>query len=328
MSSAHSVQGSAELVTRSAVAKRGAPYLGVTMQRAPAPTPSPSHTPPLKSVVTPPSSSDIDWQSLLIAGFGATCALLTWLVVGALTGLGKVPSLLFPGAVLVAFVGAVVGLTRAAVLLWLTTAAAILAFCIIAMTPFVTRVLPTRTLVRRDNLPAQPIDAVVVLSAGITPDGMLAPEALDRLLTGLALMRDGVASVLVVTEPRRSRHGVTAAADQARVRALVARPFPMLMVDSVYTTRDEAVNTWRLLQARSANRVAVVTSPLHTRRACATFERVGFAVTCVPAVSRVYSVTGADNGNDRLTLFREWLYERAAWIEYRARGWVATAPTR
>jgi uncharacterized SAM-binding protein YcdF (DUF218 family) len=279
-------------------------------------------------VVTPPSSNDIDWQSLLIAGFGATCALLTWLVIGALTGLGKVPSLLFPGAVLVALVGAVVGLTRAAVVLWVVTAAALVGFCTIAMTPFVTRVLPTSTMVRRDTLPARPLDAVVVLSGGITPDGTLVPEALDRLLTGLALMRDSVAPMLVVTEPRRSRQGVTAAADQARVRALVARPFPMLMVDSVHTSRDEAVNAWRLLQARNATKIAVVTSPLHTRRACATFEQVGFVVTCVPAISRVYSVTGADNGSDRLTLFREWLYERAAWFEYRARGWLPTPRTR
>jgi uncharacterized SAM-binding protein YcdF (DUF218 family) len=282
----------------------------------------------LESATAPHSSNDIDWQSLLIAGFGATCALLTWLVVGALTGLGKVPSLLFPSAVLVVLVGAVVGLTRAAVALWVTTATALVAFCVIAMTSFVTRVLPTSSLVRRDKLPAQPLDAVVVLSAGITPDGMLSPEALDRLLTGLSLMQDSVAPVLVVTEPRRSRHGVTAAADQARVRALVARPFPMLMVDSVHTTRDEAVNAWRLLQARNATKVAVVTSPMHTRRACATFEAVGFVVTCVPAVSRVYSVYGADNGSDRLTLFREWLYERAAWIEYRTRGWVSASPTR
>jgi uncharacterized SAM-binding protein YcdF (DUF218 family) len=274
------------------------------------------------------ASTDIDWQSLLIAGFGATCALLTWLVIGALTGLGKVPYLLFPSALLVALGGAVVGLTRAAIVLWLTTATALIAFCVIAMTSFVTGALSTSAMVRRDNLPAQPLGAVVVLSGGITPDGLLVPEALDRLLTGLALMRDSVAPVLVVTEPRRSGHGVTAAADQARVRALVARPFPMLMVDSVHTTRDEAVNAWRLLQTRNATKIAVVTSPLHTRRACATFEQVGFTVTCVPAVSRVYSVTSADNGSDRLALFREWLYERAAWMEYRARGWVSATPTR
>src|SRR4051812_50099259 len=127
---------------------RAASYLGVTMQGAPAPTPTPlpNATPPLERVVTPPSSNDIDWQSLLIAGFGATCALLTWLVIGALTGLGKVPSLLFPGAVLVALVGAVVGLTRAAVGFWGLTAAGLGGVCPIALASFVTRRPPTRAV--------------------------------------------------------------------------------------------------------------------------------------------------------------------------------------
>jgi uncharacterized SAM-binding protein YcdF (DUF218 family) len=135
-------------------------------------------------------------------------------------------------------------------------------------------------------------------------------------------MRDSVAPILVVTQPRRTNDGVSAAPDQARLRALVSRPFLMLTVDSVQTTHDEAVGAWRMLRPRGATRVAVVTSPLHTSRACASFERVGFAVTCVAAVSRVYSVKHADSGQDRLALFRAWLYERAAWSEYRWRGWV------
>src|SRR4051812_9556590 len=169
---------------------RAASYLGVTMQGAPAPTPTPlpNATPPLERVVTPPSSNDIDWQSLLIAGFGATCALLTWLVVGALTGLGKVPSLLFPGAMLVALVGAVVGLTRAAVILWVLTAAALVAFCTIAMTSFVTRVLPTSAMVRRGKFPAPPPGAGGGLSRGVTPHWMLGSQAPARALPRPALV--------------------------------------------------------------------------------------------------------------------------------------------
>jgi uncharacterized SAM-binding protein YcdF (DUF218 family) len=286
------------------------------------------HAPQRQPIVTPASpagNSDVEWESLLMAAFGATCALIGWLIVGALTGVGKAPTLLFPIAILAVLVGAVVGLTRAAIVLWVLSGLAVLMFCIVAMTPFVTTLLPTSSLVRRDPLPKGGVDAVVVLSAGITGDSLLAPEALDRLLTGLALMRDSAAPVLVVTEPQRSRHGITTANDQARVRSLVARPFPMLMVDSVYNTHDEAVNSWRLLRPRGATRVAVVTSPLHTRRACATFEQVGFTVYCVPAVSRVYSLTAADNGTDRLIVFREWLYERTAWLEYRSRNWVSSA---
>lgn len=293
--------------------------------RAPAPAPPPR----ARAGKSPSRSNEIEWQSLFIAGFGAACAVIIWLIVGALTGLGKSPSLVFPAALVIAVAGALIGLTRAAFLLWLTTAIAIVGFCVIAMTPFVTSLLPTGSLVRRDRLPAAPaqLDAVVVLSAGITPDALLSPEAADRLLTGLALMRDSIAPVLVVTEPHRSKY-VTAADDQARLRALVARPFPMLKVDSVRTTHDEAVNAWRLLSPRRATRIAVVTSPLHTRRACSTFEQVGFTVTCVPAVSRVYSVYGADTGPERLILFREWIYERAALIEYRMRGWLKPTATR
>ena len=296
---------------------------------APAPAPPPSNAPPSKESVRARNASspanDIEWQSLLIACFSATCALLIWLVVGALTGLGKLSSLLFPVAIVVALVGAIAGLTRAALALWILTAVAIVGFCIIAMTPFVTTLLPTETMVREDPRPTKPLDAVVVLSGGITPDGLLDSEPLDRLLTALELMRDSVAPLLVVTEPHRGKHGPTAVGDQKRVRSLVARPFPMLTVDSVFTTHDEAVNSWRLLSARKATRIAVVTSPLHTHRACATFEEVGFTVTCVPAVSRAYSVKHADEGEGRLNVFRAWLYERMAWIEYRMRGWVPSS---
>ena len=252
----------------------------------------------------------------------AACAVLAWLAFGALTEVGKAPQLLYPVAILIALIGALVALTPAKRVLWFATAIVIGVFCMVALTPFVTVLLPTKKLVRNDKLPPHALDAVIVLSSGITPDSLLAPEALDRLLAGLELMRDSVAPVLVVTQPRSTTNGATAAPDQARVRALVSRPFAMLTVDSVHTTHDEAVGAWRMLRPRAATRVAVVTSPMHTSRACATFEHVGFVVTCVSGISRVYSVEHAESGQDRLALFRAWLYERAAWSEYRWRGWV------
>ena len=261
-------------------------------------------------------------ETRLRACLGGACAVLAWLALGALTGVGKGPSLLIPIAFLAALLGAALALTRAAVVVWIGTAVALGVFCIVALTGFTTSVLPRKALVRTDHLPQSPVDAVIVLSGGITSDSLLMSEALDRLLTGLALMRDSVAPVLVVTQPRRTDHG-TAAPDQARLRALIMRPFPMLTVDSVRTTRDEAVRAWRLLGPRKATRVAVVTSPLHTLRACATFEHVGFTVSCIAAVSRAYSTDRASTPDERLTLFRAWLYERAALVEYRARGYVA-----
>ena len=267
----------------------------------------------------------VERERLVLAGFGALLAVVAWFALGLLTGLGKLDTHVAPLTPIAATAGALLALSRLRVLLWIGAAGTILLCAIVALTPLTTSVLPTRALVRRDAVASAslPVDGVVVLSGGITADSLLEPEALDRLLTGLTLMQEGVAPVLVVTRARR-RDGGVADGDQQRVRALVARAFPILLVDSVRTTRDEAVNAWRLFRERgvTAPRVAVVTSPLHTRRACATFETVGFAVTCVPAISRVYSVAHATSASDRLALFRRWLYERAAWVEYRGKAWV------
>jgi uncharacterized SAM-binding protein YcdF (DUF218 family) len=266
-------------------------------------------------------------QRLLLGALGACCAALAWLAVGALTGLGKVGSMLFPLSLGIAVVGALLALTRLAILVWLGTAFALLVFLLVTLTPFVTSVLPTKTLVRSDKVSSQPLDAVIVLSGGITPDSLLQPEALDRLLVGLELMRDSLAPLLVVTEPRDD-DGVTTAQDQRRIRALVSRSFPMFMIDSVRTTHDEAVNSWRSLSQRDVRRVAVVTSPLHTSRACATFEHVGFVVTCISAPTRAYSIDRARTGQERLEVFRAWLYDWAATVEYRHRGWIGGRSTR
>lgn len=267
-----------------------------------------------------------DRERGLVAALGGCVALLGWLAVATLTGVGKAPQLMLPLAVVAAILGALLAITRVAAVVWVGAAIAITAFCLIAATDFVPTVLHPESLVRTDSIPRQRLDAVVVLSAGITRDSLLPPDPLDRLLTGLALMRDGVADTLVVTEPRRTDNGATTARDQRWVRSLVARPFPMLQVDSVRTTRDEAVRSWRLIGAHGATRIALVTSPLHTSRACATFEAVGFTVTCVPAIWREYGVTHPDGRRERLALFRDWLYERAAAVEYRMRGWLTAHP--
>lgn len=268
-----------------------------------------------------------DREQLALAALGATVSALTWVAAGVLTGLGKLQSLIIPGAAVAAVVGIPLALTRLRTIIWGIAALVIAAFLLVALTPFVSAVLVPRALVRADSLPKEPLDAVVVLSGGITQDSLLLPEALDRLLSGLALMNRGVGRALVVTEPRRGGDGATAARDQRSLRQLVDRPFEMLAVDSVHTTHDEAIGAWRLLHPRRMTRVAVVTSPLHTTRACSTFERAGFSVTCVPAVTRAYVIDDPDGADDRLALFRDWLYERAALIEYRERGWLA-APAR
>jgi len=65
---------------------------------------------------------------------------------------------------------------------------------------------------------------------------------------------------------------------------------------------------------------AVVDAPVIG--AAATFEAVGFSVTCWPSDERRYALQTFSGVRTRLAATVDWLYERAAVIEYRWRGWM------
>jgi len=220
-----------------------------------------------------------------------------------------------------AIVGAAIGATRLRPLLWI--AAGILAMlCVaVAYTPLV-RTL-ARPLVRRDSIPAR-VDAIAVLSMGVTPDGLMRSETLDRVLSGVALARRGLAPVILVSREQRSFAGksVSDSADLQNVAALASATAQTVFVDSIFTTRTEAQRMKSIADAKGLRTLAVVTSPMHSRRACATFEAVGFKVVCVPAAVRGSGTAPGSNGEDRLRAFRSWLYETFATDSYRRRGWI------
>ncbi|HMG00747.1 MAG TPA: YdcF family protein, partial [Gemmatimonadaceae bacterium] len=187
----------------------------------------------------------------------------------------------------------------------------------VAYTPLVSAV--ARPLIRRDSIPAR-VDAIAVLSAGITPDGMMRPETLERLLSGVTLARRGLAPVMLVSMERANRGSDSA--DLQSVISLTGEGTRTILVDSVTTTRTEALRMKAIARANGWQTLAVVTSPLHTRRACATFEAVGFRVVCVPATVRGSGLIPGSIAEDRLRDFRSWLYETFATDSYRRRGWI------
>jgi uncharacterized SAM-binding protein YcdF (DUF218 family) len=218
-------------------------------------------------------------------------------------------------------VGAILGATRLRPLLWIS--AGVIAFLCLAAayTPLVSAL--AAPLVRRDPLPAH-VDAIAVLSAGFTRDGMMRNETLDRLLTGLALAERGLARTLLISRERTDLAGkvVSDSADKEKLLALAKPSAQVVFVDSVFTTRTEALRMKAIAQARGLSTVAVVTSPMHTRRACATFEAVGLKVVCIPADLRESGLYEGSNAEDRLRAFRSWLYETFASDSYRRRGWI------
>jgi uncharacterized SAM-binding protein YcdF (DUF218 family) len=259
-----------------------------------------------------------------IARQAAAGAILATLTAVAAHVLGVQQLLRMPAILLylpAAVVGAIIGVTRLRPLLWIAAAAVALICVVIAYTPVVSTL--ARPLVRRDPLPTS-VDAIAVLSGGLTPDGMMRNVTLERLLTGLALAKSGLARNLVVTRESRSFGGkiVSDSVDQHRIVGLAQPSAQVVFVDSVLTTRTEALRIKTLAQARRWSTVAVVTSPMHTRRACATFEAVGLRVVCVPADARDSGLPDGSIGADRLRAFQSWLYETFASSSYRRRGWI------
>jgi len=220
-----------------------------------------------------------------------------------------------------AIFGALVGPTRLRPLVWVP-AGVIAAICIaVAYTPVVSAL--ARPLIRRDALPTR-VDAVAVLSMGLTPDGMMRSETLDRLLTGLSLAKRGLAPVMMVSREQRSFAGqlVSDSADLRNVATLANPTARVIFVDSIVTTRTEAIRMGAIARANHWSTLAVVTSPMHTRRACATFEAAGLRVVCIPAAVRGSGLYPGANAEDRLRAFRSWLYEVFASSSYKSRGWI------
>jgi uncharacterized SAM-binding protein YcdF (DUF218 family) len=259
-----------------------------------------------------------------IARQAAAGAILAALTAVAAHVLGVQQLLRIPGVLLylpAALVGAIIGVSRLRPLLWVFAAVVALICVGVAYTPVISTL--SKSYIRRDAIPPR-VDAIAVLSGGLTPDGMMRGATLDRLLTGLALAKRGVAGALVVSRESQSFGGKVASdsADQNRILALAQPSVPVVFVDSVLTTRTEALRMRAIARTRGWSTVAVVTSPMHTRRACATFEAVGFKVVCVPADARESGLYEGSHGADRLRAFQSWLYETFASSSYRRRGWT------
>jgi len=196
------------------------------------------------------------------------------------------------------------------------------AYLLIAATPIMSP--PAQAWVRADSIPSR-ADAIVVLSSNVNSAGTLNDQSTARLLTGLELFQRGVAPQLITTEisTRFGNVTVTSTADRERLVTLGGARNAWTYVTDVHDTHDEATHVLAKLGAGKS--IIVVTAPLHTRRACATFERVGFKVSCVPSREQEYNAWHPRTSRDRLEAFRQYLYERLGMVKYRAKGWIASS---
>jgi uncharacterized SAM-binding protein YcdF (DUF218 family) len=219
-------------------------------------------------------------------------------------------------------IGALVGQLEWTRLAASVSIAIAIAAALVTLTPMMDR--PVRSWVRRDALPSMPLDAVVVLSSSVNGDGVLDVSGTERLLSGLAVWRRTHAHLLITTRVEDSGRGapVTSDADQRALIQLAGDPTAWRIAAPAHTTHDEALRTAELLAPAQSRSIVVVTSPLHTRRACATFEALGFHVVCIPSDERRYAIDSLSGPGERFDAFFDWLYEQLGMVKYRLHGWI------
>jgi uncharacterized SAM-binding protein YcdF (DUF218 family) len=250
------------------------------------------------------------------AMLGALIFAAAWMI-GLPSALGLDRLLAIPVVILL---GALLGRWFVRQLAWFGAA-----LCIVVAIGIWSPIVPAlaEPFVRNDALNIADVDAVFVFSNGVTSRGMISGEGIDRLLSGMAVRarRPELPLILSAVKSNARGPGISSVADQRNVVALAPASGPTEWIDSVSSTREEAVKLTRRAFLARWKRVAVVTSPMHSRRACATVEAMGLAVTCVVAPWRVAGWP-ARTGADRLVIMQRLTYEALAWIEYRATGWA------
>jgi uncharacterized SAM-binding protein YcdF (DUF218 family) len=206
---------------------------------------------------------------------------------------------------------------------WLTwiDAALLASIFVAAYTPIMSVLAPR--WVRSDSMP-QHVDAVMALSSTVRSNGRLSDDGLERLLYAVRLARADSSAILITSRVRVSFSGkrVNSDAEQALVAAEAGLSNRWIVVDSVNSTHDEALQAARVLLPRGKSRIAVVTTPMHTRRACATFEAVGFRVVCQAAPEHETVTWRPTEPPDRVAALADYVYELLGMVKYRARGWV------
>jgi uncharacterized SAM-binding protein YcdF (DUF218 family) len=139
--------------------------------------------------------------------------------------------------------------------------------------------------------PIPKADAVVVLGGGLRPalaprQGVEVAEGGDRLLTGLRLLRQNKAPLLLTSGAQISfTAGDPAPAEAVSARALAielgVRPDQILINPNSRTTAEEARDIGELGRRRGWRRVLLVTSAFHMPRSLATF-RQSSGLTVIP----------------------------------------------
>lgn len=154
-------------------------------------------------------------------------------------------------------------------------------------------------------------DVLILLSAANDDQGFISYSSYWRARYALLAWNDGGYKTVVIT----------GGPDAAIRNFLVVEGIPagaILMDRQSASTRDNAVNTARLLQGVPGTRV-LLTSDFHMYRATRVFRREGIDATPYPVPDVMKQ---SEHWNGRIPGFETLVVETAKIVYYRLRGWM------
>lgn len=166
----------------------------------------------------------------------------------------------------------------------------------------------------------RPADAIVVMAASATPEGVLNESGVWRSLEGARLYRRGLAPLVVVSgRSPTPGAGDPSAAIAAMLKELGVPPEATELERVSTNTHETAVIIARMAAERRWKRILLVTDAKHMRRALASFRPTGLPVSPAPSM-RAEIWWGQPY--DRYRKFLDGLHEYGGLLYYWSRGWT------
>lgn len=222
-------------------------------------------------------------------------------------------------------IGSLMGLGRLTFRLLIgLTAIAALFFGLVLFSPLMPKAAEVLVL----NEAPQPAELIVVLGGGMQCGaGQIDAASVARLQKGLELWKAGYAPRITVSDNADSSNPKLNCPSQGQaavrqVKALYGEEGPeILVLPQMRTTRTEAEAVHRIAQERGFNRILLVTSPVHSRRASSTFRQLGLHVTSAVSGEPRFDMK-MPKPIDRLFALGPVSREVLGLITYRLRGWL------